>query len=113
MNHQRKSVTVETTFASDLSLNQAEHVLNDLVKRLKLRLATNMSASMAIKGLVVKLKFYDFQCVSCELQYQCIDIHLYRPLLYKAYLRHNKMIRLLGVGVRFQQQGAIGQLALF
>ncbi|WP_196214900.1 hypothetical protein [Piscirickettsia salmonis] len=96
MNHQRKSVTVETTFASDLSLNQAEHVLNDLVKRLKLRLATNMSASMAIKALVVKLKFYDFQCVSCELQYQCIDIHLYRPLLYKAYLRHNKMIRLLG-----------------
>ncbi|WP_107517371.1 DNA polymerase IV [Piscirickettsia salmonis] len=113
VNHQRKSVTVETTFASDLSLNQAEHALNDLVKRLKLKLVTNMSTSMVIKALVIKLKYYDFQRVSCELQYQNIDIHLYRQLLYKAYSRHNKMIRLLGVGVRFQQQGVIGQLTLF
>ncbi|WP_230383343.1 DNA polymerase IV [Piscirickettsia salmonis] len=113
VNHQRKSVTVETTFVSDLSLNQAGHALNDLVKRLKLRLATNTSTPMMIKALVLKLKSYDFQRVSCELQYHSIDIHLYRQLLYKAYARHNKTIRLLGVGVRFQQQGAIEQLALF
>ncbi|ODN42941.1 DNA polymerase IV [Piscirickettsia litoralis] len=108
---ERKSVSVETTFASDLNLEQATAELAELVARLKLRLKAKSGAS--IKALVLKLKSYDFQRTTCEAQYNTIDMAVYQQLLHKAYLRHNKVIRLLGVGVRFCNQDNIEQLVLF
>lgn len=111
----RQSVSVERTFEHDLPdlaacYAQLPYLLAELEKRLG-----RLDQSYSPEKPFVKVKFHDFTQTTIEQAGAALDLDSYRLLISAAYLRGNKAVRLLGVGVRLhdqQQQNAI-QLELF
>jgi DNA polymerase IV len=104
--HERKSVSVETTFVQDLpSLAACDAQLDQLFEQLGSRVA-RAGAGNAIHKLFVKLRFDDFSHTTVE----CVDLRLdravFQQLLAKGFARRNSPVRLLGLGVRLQQNTA-------
>ena len=110
----RKSVSCETTFAENIQ------VLPALIPPLRGLLAglaedlANSHAERVIRSLVVKMKFADFHRTTAERAGQLLDPAIFEELLAEAWKRgNNRAVRLLGVGVRFEDPRETEQMEFF
>ncbi len=103
-NRVRKSLSVERTFAQDIrNLDDCLNIINELCERLIKRVQES-APNLAIKNQYIKIKFNDFKQTSAEIISQEINLDRYLTLFRDAYLREVKPIRLLGLGVHFQDK---------
>jgi DNA polymerase-4 len=110
----RQSLSVETTFDQDLpNLAACLAELPELYDELQRRL-TRLDESYRIGKPFVKLKFHDFTQTTLEQAGAGWDPDSYRLLLGQAFIRGDKPVRLIGLGVRLVDlQGVQEQLRLF
>ena len=114
-NSRRQTVSIEHTFDNDLPdltacQAQLPHLLDELTRRQQ-----RLDKSYRPEKPFVKVKFHDFTQTTVEQAGAPLNLDSYRLLLSAAFMRGNKPVRLLGVGVRLhdqQQQDAV-QLDLF
>ena len=98
---QRKSISVEETFHVDLTtLAEGIGQLPILLERLRERLSD--CHDLIIAKLFIKIKFYDFTRTTVEGIFPELDIKQYESLFITGYNRHNKSMRLIGLGVRLK-----------
>lgn len=109
----RKSVSIEHTFSHDLShQNDCLKQLPPLMKELERRLMKH--GTERIRSLFVKVKFADFTVTTVDdAHLNRIDLVNFQTLLTKAMARQKKAIRLIGVGVRLNENNSPTQLELF
>lgn len=101
-NRQRKSLSVETTFASNIEdMNKAMQVLAELYVSFERRLL-DARLSLPIKGLFVKIKFADFSQTSAEIGTKEANLSIFTQLFLRIISRCKKPIRLIGIGVNFK-----------
>ena len=103
-NRIRKSLSNECTYAENLtSLDACRAAIDPLVADLEIELQHKASERQVRKAFV-KVKFSDFTRTTRE----CLTSHptrqTFQLLLDEAYARGGKSVRLLGVGVRFEEQ---------
>jgi len=115
--HQRKSVGVETTLASDIEGEEAcIEVLDKLLPELERRLG-NVEGDKKIGKQGIKIKFNDFQSTTAEKASSEIDRKLCIELLKQALERANgRTVRLIGVSVGLANETVVvpsPQLSLF
>lgn len=113
----RKSLTVEDTFSTDLqTLAEIEAQIPALYDEWRRRLDKG-GYHTKIRGWVVKLKFFDFQSTTHETSAETLpSVEQFGHLFRKAFERHQKPVRLLGLGVRLGDDtpvAADGQLEFF
>ena len=111
----RKSMSTETTFAEDLDSVQAcVDELPDLLNELATDLKKSNSKDKIAK-LFLKLKFSDFKTTTKECGGAEVVPDTYIQLLEEAFERNPNPVRLLGVGVRFEDPTRLDerQLELF
>lgn len=101
---QRKSLSVEKTYAQDLtSLEQCiEHIpalLTECLDRIK-----KLNMPSPIKSIFVVLRFNDFSRTTTERSGLLLTTRNIKNLLEINYRNHQKPVRLIGVGVRFSNQ---------
>lgn len=102
---ERKSLSSETTFAENIAepeglLAPLDAMLDGLRDDL-----TRHHADRAIRGLVVKLKFADFERTTVERAGSALDRAVFRELLAEAWKRGaGRSVRLLGAGVRLEER---------
>lgn len=111
--HERKSVSVEETYTPDVPdlpscLDKVPELFEDLMGRIR-----RAGCDQQIHKLFVKLKFADFQQTTVECVGNVPLIAQYGKLMETAYLRGQRPVRLLGVGVRLGEAGKLDQLTLF
>lgn len=110
----RKSVSSETTFAENIQVLPA---LIPPMRGLLDGLAEDLAKSHAdrvIRSLVVKMKFADFHRTTAERAGHLLDPAIFEELLTEAWKRGNhRAVRLLGVGVRFEDPREIEQMEFF
>lgn len=107
----RKSVSVETTFAHDLpNLDAARQALLPLAEKLKQRLERHGHPATMIR--FVKVRFDDFSLTTMEERGHDADTQRLLELLEAAWLRKRRPVRLLGVGVRIKPDHDQNQLSL-
>jgi DNA polymerase-4 len=100
LSRQRKSVSVENTFAEDLpSLETCLAQIPTLLPELKKRL---QGYDTHIKNVFVKLKFNDFQSTTAEQTHPQLSVDMFTKLLEKAWQRQQAPVRLIGLGVHFE-----------
>jgi DNA polymerase-4 len=110
----RKSVSSETTFSENLQdlpalLSPMRAMLDGLIEDL----ATS-HPDRAIRSLVVKMKFADFHRTTAERAGHHVDPAIFEELLAEAWRRgNNRAVRLLGVGVRFEDPKEVEQMEFF
>jgi DNA polymerase-4 len=110
---ERKSISVEETYVTDLpDLAACRHELDALLDLLRRRVA-RADAQRAIRKLFVKIRFDDFRRTTAECVYATIDAAQCHALLDTAWRRGRRPVRLLGVGVRLEEDEADYQLGLF
>ena len=112
---ERKSVSVEETYATDLSgLGACRRELPELIARLCARMQ-RASVEGGVHKLFVKIRFADFSRTTAECVADAVDAVQLEKLLETAHARRDMPVRLLGVGVRLQEgeDGADHQLPLF
>jgi DNA polymerase IV len=99
----RKSLSTEETFAADLTtLEQCEEKLEELFQDLMADLAQKES-TREIKKIFVKLKFNDFSRTTAERAGLAPTLADFHSLLAEAFARTGKSVRLIGLGVRFDE----------
>jgi DNA polymerase-4 len=111
----RKSVSVETTYVTDLlTLEACRAALQRLALRLDERIA-RAGAAQSIHKLFVKIRFADFQRTTVECVGDKTDLPTFLALLDKGLMRRSQTVRLLGVGVRLDgaHEAQEAQFALF
>ncbi len=75
---------------------------------------TKSHSDRVIRSLVVKMKFADFHRTTAERAGHAIDPAVFEELLAEAWKRgNNRAVRLLGVGVRFEDPKEVHQLEFF
>ncbi|HSG90028.1 MAG TPA: DNA polymerase IV [Pseudomonadales bacterium] len=113
-NSRRKSVSVERTFAEDIAdLDACRRILPDLVERLGERLA-GTDLTVPIARAFVKVRFDDFTTTTAEHPATAFRPEMFDDLLETAWLRAERPVRLLGVGVGYRNARAPDQqLPLF
>ena len=112
---ERKSVSVETTYVTDLrTLDECASELRRLTEQLDARIA-RAEVAAAVRKLFVKIRFADFQRTTVECVGDVTHVPTLLALLEKGFSRRNQPVRLLGVGVRLEEDDAsqAGQFALF
>lgn len=110
--HERKSISVEQTYASDLvSVEQCLAALPSLFVDLQERV-TAQRQSFVIGKQFVKLKFNDF--VSTTVEQGCVepDLDGFMELCRTGFARGGKPVRLLGLGLRARLPDNFRQLEL-
>lgn len=111
LERERKSISVETTFARDLpDLTSCREALAPLCERLEERLARHGHPPLA--GLMVKVRFDDFGLTTLESRGLAPSPASYQGLLEQAWERRRRPVRLLGVGARLQPEAERRQLVL-
>lgn len=104
---QRKSVSTETTYASDLVGESACHdALQPLLADLRTRMQRAGIVGTAHKPFV-KIKFNDFSTTTVERAGTCAVDADFRTLISEGLRRKNIPVRLLGVGVRLNDEAAV------
>ena len=100
----RKSLSKERTFRENI--DDVDWLMNVLRKlRSEVEEAVKHKSSQEIKSRVVKLKFEDFTQTTAEKAGRQMDETVYRELLGLAWSRgEGKAVRLLGVGVKFEDE---------
>lgn len=111
---QRKSISVENTYVQDLPDLQAclqvwQSLHEDLLRRWQ-----PMAGRYRIGGKFVKLKFNNFVSTTAEQSADNDDLTLFPALLEQAWKRHQRPVRLMGVGLRLlpREQANADQLVL-
>lgn len=101
----RKSLSKERTFSENIDdLDWLITVLGKL--RREVEAAVGRKAEQEIKSRVVKLKFEDFTQTTAEKAGSAMEEEVYQELLRLAWSRgEGKAVRLLGVGVKFEEEG--------
>ena len=100
-----KSLSVEDTYSADLkSSKECEIQLFILHQKLKQRLSEEKFLSKKIKSCFVKVKYNDFKISSHQTTCVLPEIEIYLKLLRKAICKKSRPIRLLGVGVIFDNR---------
>ncbi|HEY1079001.1 MAG TPA: DNA polymerase IV [Bdellovibrio sp.] len=102
---ERKSLTVEETFNKDLqTLEECRKTLPSLYEDFIRRLEKGEYQDR-VRGMVVKLKFYDFkQTTHEEVCHEVPSQQDFQRLLEKAWERRGVPVRLVGLGVRLGSQ---------
>ena len=109
---ERKSVSVETTYDSDLpDLAQCHQALAPLIARLDERLARHGNPDIGKQ--FVKVRFHDFTSTTQETGARGVIHARFHELLESAWQRGGRPVRLLGVGVRLAPEAEQRQLSLF
>lgn len=112
----RKSLSVERTFPVDLpDVKACLRELPGLLERLENRMDALQGRYVIVKAFV-KVKFFDFSATTVEQASDAVDAAIFDDLFKRAFIRGNKPVRLLGVGVGFRDklpEGQGWQLALF
>lgn len=99
----RKSISVEETYAQDLpDLAACRDKLPQLMTKLQGRIAR--AGNPPFKGLSVKLKFADFSQTTAEQTGRQLTAAAYGELLDTAFARGLRPVRLVGVGVRLADE---------
>jgi len=100
---ERKSLSVEETYAEDLlSLEACLAKLPELYDDWNER-AVRAGIAERIRGISVKLKYYDFQSATHESAFKGYPkISDFRPLLVASFEKRSEAIRLIGIGVRLE-----------
>ncbi len=100
-----KSLSVEDTYSEDLrSIEQCNSKLKYLFDELLNRLNSDKYKNRLIKSCFIKIKFSDFKSISSQISTENINFDIFINLLKKSYSLNNKSIRLLGVGVQFNNK---------
>lgn len=98
----RKSLSVENTYDKDLyTLEDCLAELPKLLQTLKHRLARSR-IDAPVNKMFAKLKFSDFSATTVERTSFGINDDLFYELMDEGFHRRDKSVRLLGIGVRFQ-----------
>lgn len=98
---ERKSLTVEETYNTDLKtlqecLAQIPSLYEDWDQRMK-----RQGEAHRIRGLVVKVKFFDFKATTHEMSFRgWPKAEDFKSLLERAWNRRAEPVRLIGLGVR-------------
>lgn len=109
---ERKSISVETTYPSDIeTLNACQEALQPLMQRLDERIQRHGAPD--ITKLFVKVKFDNFSHTTMECGGYRADTNTFMSLLEQAWARQARPVRLLGVGVRLASADTGRQLTLF
>ncbi|MBC53402.1 MAG: DNA polymerase IV [Gammaproteobacteria bacterium] len=111
---QRKSLSVENTFARDLAdLPACIERLHELHAQM-LKRWQPLQARYQVGGTFVKLKFDNFVSTTAEQSADSCALDLFPGLMAQAWARHQRPVRLIGVGVRLvpRDERAADQLAL-
>ncbi|MGB0846160.1 MAG: DNA polymerase IV [Thiolinea sp.] len=110
----RKSVSVEDTFSTDLpSLSACIDRVPALYQSLKKRVDRAQERRYQLpKTLYIKLRFHDFVTTTVQTSSSVVKEELYLPLIEQAWERGKRPVRLLGMGVQFEQPGIPEQLPL-
>ncbi len=111
---ERKSVSVEETYVTDLpDLDACLRELEPLIDLLRQRVR-RADAERHIRKLFVKIRFDNFRRTTAECVSSVLDASLCRKLLDTAHQRAARPVRLLGVGVRLEEdEDDDSQLGLF
>lgn len=100
---ERKSLSTETTFAQDLySVEEMRPQLDLLVQDLREQLENY--SDRIVKGFQVKIKFHDFKQTTIERAGAPINEDTAWELFLTRWAQEGRAIRLLGVGVRFEDE---------
>lgn len=95
-----KSVSAENTFLNDLhTLPECLQQLPEIFVRLQNRLERHLDRTL--KAQFIKLKFHDFTVTTLERRSHKLDLPLFEKMCQQAYERHQKPVRLIGMGVDF------------
>lgn len=106
VSRERKSLSNERTFSENLAdAHACETPLRALLDELHEDLRKR-ARGQSIAGIFVKVKFADFQVTTAECRSERPDFATARELLYAAWHRGERPVRLLGLGVRFAPPGA-------
>lgn len=98
----RKSISVETTYAEDLSgLAACQDQLATLYQELSRRWR-GLGQRYRVSGKYVKVRFNNFLSTTAEQATDQCDDTLFATLMEQAWLRHQRPVRLLGVGFRLE-----------
>ena len=110
----RKSVSSETTFAENIQVLPALiPPLRGMIAGLLEDLAKS-HPDRVIRSRVVKMKFADFHRTTAERAGHLVDEAIFEELLTEAWKRGNhRAVRLLGVGVRFEDPKEVAQMEFF
>ena len=112
----RKSVSVETTYAQDLTgleacRAQTQSLYHELARRWQ-----PLAARYRVSGKYVKVRFNNFVSTTAEQISDQADDTLFAALLEQAWARHQRPVRLIGLGLRLEPRIAgepeAGQLSL-
>ncbi len=97
----RKSLSVENTYIDDLpDISACLPKLADLIPEFERRLA-KLDETYQPNKAVVKIKFNDFSQTTIERALEPDLSAQFKRLLLEGHARHQKPVRLLGIGVRF------------
>ena len=114
-NRQRKSLSVERTFAKDIpELALAAEALTPLIAEMERRLSRHNG--LVVAGAFIKLKSDNFQTTTVERRQSApVPESCFHELLAEAWQRLERPVRLIGAGVRFAapREGDGEQLSLF
>jgi DNA polymerase IV len=103
-NRIRKSLSNECTYSQNLkSLDACERAIDELIADLQDELRQKASLRQ-IRKAFVKVKFADFSRTTKECLSHTATREVFHALLKEAHARKEKHVRLLGVGVRFEDE---------
>jgi DNA polymerase-4 len=120
----RKSISVETTYVTDLhTLDECAAEVRRLAEQLDVRIK-RADAAAAVRKLFVKIRFADFQRTTIECPKGTAsgasmadetNVRMLVALLERGFVRRSRPVRLLGVGVRLEEDDVAksGQIPLF
>ena len=109
--YERKSLGTEETFSKDI------HHFEEMKEHIA-RMAQEVRESLrdyedrAIKNLHVKIKYFDFKQTTIERQMPFNEEN-FVYLLEERWSQDPRPVRLLGVGVKFEEAKELGELPLF
>jgi DNA polymerase-4 len=105
---------VEDTFLHDLpTLTSCQAELKRLYQALLKRHEKTMKKqNIVIKALYVKIRFHNFQTTTAQKTSQQLELTTFNQLISTAWERQQKPVRLLGLGIQYQQDNQVRQIDL-
>ena len=109
--YERKSLGTEETFSKDISDLEE---MKEHVKRMALEVRDSLTEyqDRIVKNLHVKIKYYDFKVTTIE-RVMPFSEENFLYLLEERWSQDPRPVRLLGVGVKFEDIPEVSQLPLF
>ena len=98
----RKSLSVEDTYEEDLKdFESCSNKLSVLYEELLKRIDDGDYKNKKIKSCFIKIKYSDFKLTSSQISCNNMSFNVFLELLIQNNINRNKPIRLLGLGINF------------